>query len=244
MSMTSEIYRDITETCDILLGLLKDFEAENDAPEGRMIYQCRWLKEQAAANTLALPAEDFVHTLNYVSAEKLLSQLASSDENYRGEIGIYLYRLGYLVEKNLLLKPTYYPYALRMIEALINLLRYAPRALGQYEQGLIGELETLKQLLAEGKIEPPLMSYLPEYPNFREVRSFAGNSIDDLPDGKYLCETVANLLFEGIRPDTWRTPEDADRLTCNLPALHATNTNRPYLSWRLSLPTLHGRAVR
>ena len=103
-----------------------------------------------------------------------------------------------------------------MIEALINLLNHAGRPLSEHEQGLIPELAQLKQLLAEGEIEPPLMSYFPDYPNFREVYSLTGSSIDDLPDGKYLCKTVANLIFEGIRPDTWNTPEEAERITKTL----------------------------
>ena len=220
MSKKAEIYGDIIENCDILLGMLKDFEAENDTPEGRMIYQCRWLKEQVVAKTLPLPVdENMLSTLLYIYTNGDLCHLASAQEKFHDEVEIFMQRLIKSTKKaNLLLKPPYYPFAIRMIEALLNLLQHAPRALSQHEQGLIGELDTLKQLLAERKIEPPLMSYLPKYPNFRKVRSLAGNSIDDISDGKYLCETVANLLFEGIRPDTWLTPEDADRITRNLAA--------------------------
>jgi len=78
MSKKAEIYQDIITNCDIILGLLKPYEAENDTPEGRMIYQCRWLKEQVAENTLALPTLDYVHTLKYVSAEGLLDHLAAT----------------------------------------------------------------------------------------------------------------------------------------------------------------------
>lgn len=103
-----------------------------------------------------------------------------------------------------------------MIDALLKTLRQASRPLEQYEQGLINELEILRRLLAAGKIEPPLMSYFPDYPDFREVYSLTGSSIDDLPNGKVQCKAVANLLFEGIRPDSWLTLEDADRETRNL----------------------------
>jgi hypothetical protein len=47
------------------------------------------------------------------------------------------------------------------------------------------------------------------YPNFREVYSMTGSTIDDLPSGKYLCNTVANFIFEGTRPKSWTTPEAA-----------------------------------
>ncbi|MDH5653117.1 MAG: hypothetical protein OEZ39_14770 [Gammaproteobacteria bacterium] len=211
--MKSEIYQDINENCDIILNLLKSFEAENDTPEGRMIYQCRWLKEQVEANSLSLPTQDYIHTLRYVLAEQLLHHLASSEENYQKEIGVYLYRLAKSIKNKLLLKLEYYPYALRIIDALVFLLNNASRELDKYEKGLIGELERLQYLLTSGEIEPPLMSYMPDYPNFIEVEGIQRITIDDLPDGKVLYRTVANLIFEGIRPDSWLTPEDADRET-------------------------------
>ena len=216
MSKKSEIYQDINEHCDIILKLLKDYEADNDTPEGRMVYQCRWLKEQVSANTLQLPTEDYVHTLKYVSAEQLLHHLASSEENYRREIGIYLYRLVKLVKNKLLLKPSYYTYTIKMIESLIKVLKNAERNLEEYETGFIDELSILKNLITEGKIEPPLMSYIPDFPNFIEVEGIKRITIDDLPKGKELYRAVANLIFEGVRPDTWLTPEDADRETQTL----------------------------
>lgn len=58
--------------------------------------------------------------------------------------------------------------------------------------------------------------YLPGYPNFNEVYMIFESSLDDLPNGKLLTKTVANLLFEGIRPDSWVTPDAADKATLNL----------------------------
>ena len=211
MSKKAEIYQDIITNCDIILGLLKPYEAENDTPEGRMIYQCRWLKEQVAENTLALPTLDYVHTLKYVNAEKLLAHLSSSDENYNKEVGIYLYRLLKSIKNKLLLKPVYYPHTITLIDALIHLLHHASRPLTINESRLDDELEQLKSLLAAGKIEPPLMSYLPDYFNFRGVYRINKSSLDDQPNGKYLVKTVANLIFEGVRPDTWLTPDEAEK---------------------------------
>jgi len=211
MSKKTEIYLDITQNCDIILDLLKPFEAENETAEGRMIYQCRWLKEQISANTLPLPTEDFVHTLQYVSAEGLIGHIASSVDTEWNEVGIYLYRLVALVDNKLLLKKEYYHAVNNMIDALINILQHAGRPLSEHEQGLVPELYQLKSLLAVDRIEPPLMSYFPDYPHFRKVFRLNKSSIDDLPDGKLMCKTVANLIFEGIRPDTWLAPEDAER---------------------------------
>jgi len=211
MSMKEEIYKDITENCNIILDLLKNFNAENETPEGRMIYQCNWLKEQIISNSLPLPVEDFVQTLKYISNEGLLNHLASTKENEWQEIGTTMYRLNVLVDNKLIIKKSYYRSIIRVINGLIALLCNASRNLDQYELSLTNELENIKNLLSKDKVSLPLESYFPDYPNFREVYSLTGSSIDDLPNGKYLCKTVANSIFEGVRPNTWLTPEDAEQ---------------------------------
>jgi len=114
----------------------------------------------------------------------------------------------------LLAKPPYTPYALRSIDALVKLLETAPRPLNQYEQGLIPDLKQLKlrQLLDEGKIEPPLGAYGRTYPNLNK----SGSTIKDIPNGKKYLRRVINFIFNGVRPDTWLTSEDADREIRNL----------------------------
>ena len=217
MNLKAEIYRDIVANCDVLLDRLKDAELTNDTPEGRMIYQCRWLKEQTQKNNLPLPVEDYIHTLRYVYTDSSLMHIASAEDKYWEEVQIYIHRLVKLTKGLPLIKPAYYPYAIRSIEALLVLLHTATRPLDQYEQGLIGELTQLKRLLKKkGGGELPLESYLPDYPNFREVYSMTGSSTEDLPNGKFLTKTVAHLVFEGVRPNTWVTPEDADRETIGL----------------------------
>lgn len=216
MPNTEEQRLDVIENCNRLLeGILKPFEQTDDTAEGRMITQLKWLKEHAENHDLPLPVDEgMLATLLYVYTNGELCNLATSTREMHAEAEVYMNRLISLTkEAQLLLKPPYYPYALRMIDTLLNILRHAARPLNQYEQGSIGELERLKQLLADGKIEPPLMSYLPDYPNFREVYSITGSSIDDLHSGKVFCRIVANLIFEGVRPDTWTTPDDANRVT-------------------------------
>lgn len=186
-----------------------------------MITQLLWLKERAENHGLTLPVDSVkLSTLRYIYAHGDLSYIASNPnhlKSIRTEVEFYLYRLLSLTDEGqLLFKPIYTPYAIRYIDALIRLLQNAPRPLKQYEHGSVPELTQLKNLLANGEIEPPLMSYLPDYKNFREVYSITGSSTDDLPNGKLLTETVANLLFEGIRPDSWVTPEAADKATLNL----------------------------
>ena len=208
MNNINEIYQDIITNCDILLHLLSPYAATNETPEGRMIFQCRWLKEQAQAANITFPAE-FVHTLRHISSEGYLHSLASSPDRYDKEVGIYLYRLIKLSKGELLVKKSYYSYAAIYINALIERLENAARPLNKHETKVSNDLHRIKDQLLNKMIEPPLMSWN-GYPNFREVYSMTGSTIDDLPDGKYLCKTVAHLIFEGVRPNSWVTPEEAE----------------------------------
>ncbi len=94
----------------------------------------------------------------------------------------------------------------------MKLLKTAPRPLSQYEKDVIPDLKQLRQLLDERKIEPPLGAYGRTYPNFIKTE----DSIQDIPNGKDYFYTVLDLIFNGVRPDTWLTPEEADRETRGL----------------------------
>ena len=216
MNLKTEIYHDIVAVCDVLLDRLKGAELTNDTPEGRMIYQCRWLKEQVQKNSLPFPVEDYIHTLRYIYTDSSLMHVASAEDKYWEEVQIYIHRLVKLTKGLPLIKPAYYPYAIRCIDALLALLLTATRSLDQYEQGLIDELNLLKHLLQDDELELPLESYFPDYPNFRKVYRISRSSLDDIPGGKMLTKTVANLLFEGVRPNTWLTLKDADDETAGL----------------------------
>jgi len=213
MSNTEEQRLDLIENCTLLLeGSLKPFSQTDNTAEGRMITQCQWLKERAENHDLSLPVkEGKLGSLLYIYTNGELFTADSTKEEIHGTEVIMqrIIRLAY--EGQLLFKPLYYTYALRSIDALIKLLKTAPRPLSQYEQGLIPDLEQLKQLLDEGKIEPPLGAYMPQYPNFK-----AKYSIDDIPNGKNYFYTVYDFIFNGVRPDSWLTPEDANRETQNL----------------------------
>jgi len=214
MPNTEEQRLDLIENCNILLnGILQPFDNTDDTPEGRMITQCRWLKERAENHDLSLPVErGKLGSLLYIYTNgELFTGGIPENDVYAAEINMQ--RIIRLAKKGqLLMKPLYTPYALRSMDALIKLLKTAPRPLSQYEQGLIPDLEQLKQLLDEGKIEPPLGAYGRTYPNFNKAQ----DSIEDIPNGKRYVRFVINLIFNGVRPDSWLTPEDADRETQNL----------------------------
>jgi len=214
MPNTEEQRLDLIENCNILLnGILKSFDNTDDTPEGRMITQCRWLKERAENHDLPLPVDrGKLGSLLYIYTNgELYTAGIPKKEVDAAEVNME--RIISLAKKGqLLMKPAYTFYALRSIDALINLLKTAPRPLDQYEQGLIPDLKEIKQHLDEGKIEPPLGAYKPKYPNFIKTE----RSIRDISNGKDYFYTVSDLIFNGVRPDSWLTPEDADRETWNL----------------------------
>ncbi len=214
MPNTEEQRLDIIENCTLLLeGPLKPFSQTDNTPEGRMITQCQWLKERAENHDLPLPVkEGKLGSLLYIYTNGDLFTADSTKEEIR-DMEIIMSRLiGLTYEARLLIKPSYTSYALRSIDALIKLLETAPRPLSQYEQGLIPDLKQLRQLLDEGKIEPPLGAYMPQYPNFIKVK----RSIRNISNGKDYFYTVSDFIFDGVRPDSWLTPEDADRETRGL----------------------------
>ncbi|MBL1278498.1 MAG: hypothetical protein COB30_020680 [Ectothiorhodospiraceae bacterium] len=214
MPNTEEQRLDLIENCTLLLeGTLKPFSQTDNTPEGRMITQCQWLKERAENHDMPLPVkEGKLGSLLYIYTNGELFTASSTKDEIR-DVEMIMDRIISLADEGqLLMKPPYVPYALRSIDTLITLLQTAPRPLSQYEQGLIPDLKEIKQLLDEGKIEPPLGAYKPKYPNFIEVE----DSIQDIPNGKDYFYTVSDLIFDGVRPDSWLTPEAADRETRNL----------------------------
>ena len=221
MPDTKEQRLDIIENCNYLLeGFLTEFSQTDNTPQGRMITQCKWLKERAKKHDLPLPVKAgklgsllYIYTngemfnINTTIKDKIMKKYTVN------EIELYLSRLISLTnEAQLLLKSPYYPYAIRYIDALIKLLKISPRPLDKNEKAFIDELKQLKQLLADGKIEPPLGAYMPKYPNFIKAK----RSIRDISNGKDYFFTVSDLLFNGVRPDSWLTPKDAERDTRNL----------------------------
>lgn len=205
---------DIVGISDALLQKLRGYPQEDSSPEGRMISQLKWLRENARAGTLQLPVnQGDVATLRHIYTEGSLRRLANSRDEYVKKIEFRLDQLMSLTMRGAyLLKPEYYAYAARAVGKLISILQYAPRPLTPDEQASIAELQQLRTLVSSAQISPPLMTW-DGYPHFRKVYSMVGSSVDDLPEGEVVCRMVANLIFNGVRPASWLTPETADRET-------------------------------
>ncbi len=221
MPSTNEQRLDIIENCNHLLNKLQGYEQTDSTPEGRMISQLKWLKERAENHDLPLPVDPvMLSTLRYILVDGGISHLASNpdyDNSFYSEIELPMRRLIRLTkEGQLLLKPAYHPYAMRYLNTLLSILQQSPRPLDQYEQGLIDEVKHLQQILADPNAVLPLMTYMPDFENFIDVRANHVSVSDLAENGKHLFQTVNNLMFNGVRPDSWLTPEDADRETANL----------------------------
>jgi hypothetical protein len=213
MTLEQEIYQDIVVGCDLVIDLLERLSHPGDNVASSLISHCRKLRERAARGSARLLTDNYGHMISRISSDRNLEYLASSPDRYDQEIDIHLHRLIYVSRGEPLLKPAYHPYAIRCIDALIRLLEHAARPLDELERGSIGELTRLREGLIDGRINPPLMYYLPVYKNLREVYRISESSIDDLPNGKSLMKTVTELIFEGVRPMSWVTPEAADEAT-------------------------------
>jgi len=217
---TQEQRLDIIHNCEVLLNTVLKSQVQTDSTAaGRMISQLKWLKERAENQNLRLPVDSGkLASLLYIYTNGDLIDLVDSRDRYRKEIWIYLNRLISLTEEGrILTKPSFYPHAIRSIDALIRVLQTASRNLNQYERGFLIELQEMKSLLAAGRLEPPIVeNHSAKWPNFREVYLPSRTSIDDLPKAKQLMELFYGLIFNGVRPDTWLTPADADRETAAL----------------------------
>ncbi len=214
MPNTEEQRLDVIENSHYLLDkVLAPFDESDDTPEGRMITQLKWLTERAENHDLALPVDPVkLSTLRYVYTNGELCRHAKIKANAWNEIEIYMDRLmGLTLEGELLYKPEYEVYAVRCIDALLEVLKQSARRLDQYEQGFIQELYQLRKELIDKTISPPIGG-CKEYPNLIEVKY--GDF--DLPNMKELFFKVNGLIFDGVRPDSWLTPEDADRETASL----------------------------
>ena len=211
---TQEQRLDIIHNCEVLLNTVLKSQVQTDSTAaGRMISQLKWLKERAENQNLRLPVDSSkLASLRYISTNGDLRDLVDTSERYQKEVDIYLDRLFWLTnEGRLLLKPSFYPYVPRCIDALIRVLKTSPRPLAEHEHGSIDELLTIRQLFVDGKLVPPVGGMMP-YRNLIRLE----NSIEDIPRGKDMIFLVQDLIFNGVRPDTWLTPADADRETAAL----------------------------
>ena len=217
MPNTEEQRLDIIENCRYFLdGVLSSFEQTDATPEGRMITQLKWLLERAENHDLLLPVDPVkLSTLRYVYTEGELCRHASNPGDRSivdKEIENPLERILNITKKGALLyKPEYEPYVTRCIDALIRVLQNASRPMDKFEIGFIQELQQIKKRFSEKNIVLPVGG-CNEYPNLIE----AEDSIIDIPRAKTYFRMFYDLVFNGIRPDAWVTPDDADKDTAGL----------------------------
>jgi len=207
MVNTEEQRLDIIENCKFLLCKFIKFEQSDRTPEGRLLAQLNWLKERAENKDLVLPVDrSYVSTLAYIYTDGILTHHASAVDRIKEEIDIPMANLLNLTKKaELLVKPIYRPYILCFIDFLINSFLNSPFSLDKYEEGFIQELYQIKKGYNDGSLVLPVGSCA-QYPCLIEVKY----SDFKHPHSKILFRVVNNLIFRGVRPDTWLTPKDAE----------------------------------
>ncbi|WP_205298631.1 hypothetical protein, partial [Photobacterium alginatilyticum] len=107
----------------------------------------------------------------------------------------------------LLIKSEYLKFIPSCIDALLFQLSRSQRKLIPNELAFSEDIKQLKKLISGKEIKLPLMSYIPQFKSFIKARS----SLVDIKNIKPLFKIVDDLIFNGVRPDSWLTPDDAER---------------------------------
>ncbi|HFB65140.1 MAG TPA: hypothetical protein ENJ60_06325 [Aeromonadales bacterium] len=216
MADTEEQRLDIIKNCNLLLnGYLSHFKQTDNSAQGRMITQLKWLKERAENHDLPLPVpREKLGSLLYIYTNGEMYNIYEYEkpilEQYNIEtIEKIMQRIISLTYKgSLLTKKAYFPYIVRVIDALILLIEKSDFNLEGYKDKFIHDLRDIQKRLNENDIDPPLMTYKSHYPSFIKIEFiFDMNYEEDIK----LFRIVSNAIFNGRRPDSWLTPEDADR---------------------------------
>ncbi|GGB22483.1 hypothetical protein [Agarivorans gilvus] len=206
--MLSEQKDDVIAISNYLLDRFSEYAIVDSSPEGRLQAQLLWVLDKLKEPnfSLPLPAEQ-LSTLRYIYTDGTLSFRASNPDDINSifkEIELPLVQLiSIIVDNELLVKTDYYPYISRVIAELISCLENASRVLSTNEVIFLKELEELKLDIDSGKQQLPFQSHLPRFPGYTEVKSFRGNTIDDIPRAKNLFKIFKNAVFNGVRPKSW-----------------------------------------
>ena len=213
---TEEQRLDIIKNCNLLIdGYLSHFKQTDDSPQGRMITQLKWLKERAENHDLPLPVpKEKLSSLLYIFTTGEIYAVYDYEkpilEQFNKEtIEKIMDRLITLTEEGgLLTKKEYFPYIVRIIDALILLIEKSDYNLESYKDEFIRDLRDIQKRLNKNDIDPPLGAYKSHYPVFIKVEFiFDMNYEKDIK----LFRIVSNAIFDGCRPDSWLTQKDADR---------------------------------
>ncbi len=103
-------------------------------------------------------------------------------DRVRAEIEVHMQRLIHLtLDSALLIKPSFYSYVPRCIDALIQILTNAPRPLTAHEKDAIQDLHKIKKGFIDGKLVPPVGSSA-AYSNYIDAK----RSTNDIPGAKEL----------------------------------------------------------
>lgn len=184
--MLEEQYQDIIDNCTVYLTALeKVFVESNDTPEGRMISQLRWLKQEAKGERLPLPVDlEYTGTIRHIAVEH--SNLMNAATPLWK---IYHIRLLALIKGRLLAKPEHN-------DIVKPLLTYLLANLPESDKLYRPKLVELKTLVDSEKVTFPIDS-----DNFNSLGLNFSTSdiIRFFPEGIQTMEMISEYCFKGVR---------------------------------------------
>lgn len=212
MHNTNEQRLDIIKNCDILLNRFLKSATADRPPEQAMIAQLTWLKERAKNYDLPLPIpQEKLGTLRYIYTDGTLNFHDSNPKDREcvyWEMEIPMERLLHLTKHSrLLIKDEYLSYIQHCIDALISLFNKASIPLNYNESNMLKDIIKLRDSLLIKELKLPLNGYMPNYESFIDY----SYSQTVNKNTTFLFNIIDNLVFDGTRPDSWLTPEDAER---------------------------------
>ena len=216
MPSTEEQRLEVIENCNLLLERLRGCDTTDDTPEGRIIAQCKWFKERAENYDLPLPvAPEYTGSLRYIYTNGDISHLETDREYYYWNYDVPMQRLIALCyEGELLFKADYFRFLPICIDRLMQRVNAKGAAMHPLEKGLLENLSLLKTMIAKKQIKFPRGGMMPEFKKMANYR-FGYEFDDDTKKEKKLNYAISNMVFRGVRPSEWLTPEDAERACVN-----------------------------
>jgi hypothetical protein len=187
-----EEYADAMDRIARIETALTGFPSSNDTPEGRMVYQMMWLRQEIAAKRLPIPLDRrYWSTLGYLVGEGSLDYLGI--EKPLGELARILRGVG-------MLKKRHYPVVVAMIDDFLALANQAPR-LDPVELSLLDEARAMRAKISSGSRLPLDEA---QYPTWKAVPD--AKNLEALPDYLRQSRELSDSLFYEYRPPPARKP--------------------------------------
>ncbi|REL26620.1 hypothetical protein DXX93_08550 [Thalassotalea euphylliae] len=181
-----EQYQDIIDNCNLYLDALEKIYIEsNDTPQGRMISQLKWLRQEAEGERLQLPVKaEYIGTLRHVAVEHGVLM-----NNATPLWKVYHKRLLNLAKGRLIAKPQYNQ---KILPLVTYLLTYLPANEAVFRPKL---LELQAQMINLHNTLPLKRELFQEL----GVLFYKSPELAQISNGIQTMEMISEYCFEGVR---------------------------------------------